>query len=200
MSDSTYCPKYFLFALRKKLAAIIHKAKSDYKSKRLKPWGHFVTMLFSVLSGCSPIRETCTGLKAYQSKLNYANIKEVPARSILSDANKKRSAAVSGAIFSHLNSLYSNAIPDSTLPPKVLSRLFLIDSTVFSLFKAILKTLGRHSANGKKKDGIKKNTMLDGTTLITVQIRFNAATNNDQQFLQFIKLPEGSFLTFGKGL
>ncbi|MBC7749622.1 MAG: transposase, partial [Methylotenera sp.] len=28
---------------------------------------------------------------------------------------------------------------------------------------------------------------------------FNAAADNDQQFLQFIQLPKGSFLTFDKG-
>ncbi len=202
--STTYVGQHILSQIlslcpQKELIPIIRKAGSDYKSKRLKTWEHFVTMLFSVLSGCSSIRETCMGLEAYQGKLNHTNIKEVPARSTLSDANKKRPSAVFGAIFSHLNSLYSNAISDSTLPPKVLSRLFLIDSTVFSLFKAILKTSGRHSADGKKKGGIKKNTMLDGATLMPVLIRFNAAADNDQQFLQFVKLPEGSFLTFDKG-
>ena len=41
--------------------------------------------------------------------------------------------------------------------------------------------------------------MLDGTTLMPGPIRFNTPADNDQQFLQFIKLPEGSFLTFDKG-
>ena len=41
--------------------------------------------------------------------------------------------------------------------------------------------------------------MLAGTTLIPVPIRFNAATDNGQQFLQFIKLPDGAFLTVDKG-
>ena len=41
--------------------------------------------------------------------------------------------------------------------------------------------------------------MLDGATLMPILIRFNAAADNDQQFLEFIKLPEGSYLTFDKG-
>ena len=99
---------------QKELAAIIHKAKSDYKSKRvIKAREHFVTILFSVLSGCSPILETCMGLKPYQSKLNHANIKNA-GKETLSDINKERSTAVSRTIFSHLNSLYCNAISDST--------------------------------------------------------------------------------------
>ena len=33
----------------------------------------------------------------------------------------------------------------------------------------------------------------------SVLIQFNAAADNDQQFLKFIQLPEGSYLTFDKG-
>ena len=186
------CPK-------NELAHLFVKAKSDYKAKRLKSWKHFVTMMFSVLAGCTSLRETCMGLEAYEGKLNHINIKKVPPRSTLSDANKRRASSVFQDIFNYLNNKYQGAISDSTLPNEVLSKLFLIDSTVFSLFKAILKTSGRHSANGKKKGGIKKNTMLDGATLMPVLIQFNAAADNDQQFLQFIKLPKGSFLTFDKG-
>lgn len=156
-------------------------------------------MMFSVLSGSTSLRETCMGLEAYEGKLNHINVKEVPPRSTLSDANRRRASSVFQEIFNYLNSKYQDAISDSTLPNEVLSKLFLVDSTVFSLFKAILKTSGRHSVNGKKKGGIKKNTMLDGATLMPVLIQFNAAADNDQQFLQFIKLPKGSFLTFDKG-
>lgn len=156
-------------------------------------------MMFCVLSGSTSLRETCMGLEAYEGKLNHINVKEVPARSTLSDANKRRKSSVFQEVFNYLNSKYQGAISDSTLPNAVLSRLFLVDSTVFSLFKAILKTTGRHSSNGRKKGGIKKNTMLEGSTLMPVLIQFNAAADNDQQFLQFIKLPKGSFLTFDKG-
>lgn len=186
------CPK-------NELAHLFAAAKSDYKAKRLKSWEHFVTMMFCVLSGSTSLRETCMGLEAYEGKLNHINIREVPARSTLSDANKRRLSVVFKNIFDHLNKRYKGAISDSTLPNEVLSKLFLVDSTVFSLFKAILKTTGRLSDNGRKKGGIKKNTMLDGATLMPLLIRFNAAADSDQQFLAFIKLPEGSYLTFDKG-
>lgn len=186
------CPK-------SELAHIFVKNKSDLNSKRLKSWEHFVTMLFAVLAGCTSLREICMGLEAYEGKLNHVNLSEVPARSTLSDANIRRPSAVFQDIFNHLNTKYNGAISDSTLPKNVLSKLFIIDSTVFGLFKAILKTSGRHAAGGKKKGGIKKNTMLQGATLMPVLVRFNAAADNDQQFLQYIKLPEGSFLTFDKG-
>ncbi len=57
------CPK-------NELAHLFKKAKSDYRAKRLKSWEHFVTMMFSVLSGSNSLRDTCMGLEAYEGKLN----------------------------------------------------------------------------------------------------------------------------------
>jgi hypothetical protein len=162
-------------------------------------WDHYVTMMFAVLSNCSSLREIQMGLEAFGGKLNHLNLAKVPPRSTLADANKKRPSAIFGEIYQELSSRYRLNLSDSTLPRNVLSKLFIIDSTVFSLFKAILKTSGRTAGDGKKKGGIKKNTMLEGTSLMPVLIRFNAAADNDQQFLKYIDLPRGSYLTFDKG-
>jgi len=59
------CPK-------NEIAHLFAKAKSDYKVKRLKSWEHFVTMMFSVLSASTSLRETCMGLEAYEGKLKPA--------------------------------------------------------------------------------------------------------------------------------
>lgn len=87
----------------------------------------------------------------------------------------------------------------STLPKAVLQNLFLLDATVFSLFKAILKTSGRHAENGRKKSGIKKNSVLHGLSLMPYFIEFSAATDHDQQIFKALKLPEGSYVIFYKG-
>jgi hypothetical protein len=53
--------------------------------------------------------------------------------------------------------------------------------------------------NGKKKGGIKKNTVIEGLTLMPSLIEFNAAAENDQQVFKALKLPSGSFVVFDKG-
>ena len=88
---------------------------------------------------------------------------------------------------------------DSTLAKPILDRLFLMDTTVFSLFKAILKTNRRHSDNGKKKGGIKKNTVLHGSFLMPHFIDFSPAADNDQNIYSKLQLPQGSYLLFDKG-
>lgn len=181
------------------LSPIIKNAQADRYYKSIKSWDHFVSMMFAVLSGCTSLREICISMEAMTGKLNHLGIEKAPARSTLADANKNRSSAVFGQIYQSLYERYKPHLSDSTLPASIRDKLFIIDSTVFSLFKAVLRTSGKHSADGKKKGGIKKNTMLEASSLMPVLIQFNAAADNDQQFLKFIELPEGSYLTFDKG-
>ena len=75
----------------------------------------------------------------------------------------------------------------------------LLDAAVFSLFKAILKTSGRSSADGKKKGGIKKNTVIHAESLMPVLLQFGAAADNDQKIYATLQLPRGSYIVFDKG-
>jgi len=139
------------------------------------------------------------GLEAFGGKLNHLNLDKVPARSTLADANQNRSSQVFARIYAELSSRFRLNLSDSRLPAAVLSRLFIIDSTVFPLFKAILNAPGKYAADGRRKGGIKKNTMLEAQSLMPTLIRFNAAAASDQLFLKAVELPAGSFVTFDKG-
>lgn len=70
-----------------------------------------------------------------------------------------------------------------------LAKLFLLDATVFGLFKAILKTSGRYAANGKKKGGIKKNTVIEATSLMPFFLQFDAAADSDHRIYKKLSLP-----------
>ena len=184
---------------KESLAPVFKSTGANKWYKSIMAWDHYVTMMFAALSGCTSLREIVTGLDAFGGKLNHLGIGKAPARSTLADANKGRKSDVFAKIYHSLAGRYHLNLSDSTLPKAVLSKLFIIDSTVFSLFKAILKTSGRTPADGKRKGGIKKNTMISAGSHLPVLVRFNAAADNDQQFLKHIELPSGSFLTFDKG-
>lgn len=184
---------------KERLAPLFSSAKANHYYKTLKGWEHYVSMMFCVLGGCTSLREISYGLAAHEGKLNHLGIAHPPARSTLSDANKHRPGKIFETIYKKLSEDYRFVLSDSTLPKYVLQQLFVVDSTVFTLFKEILKTSGRYSLNGKRKGGIKKNTVLNASTLMPQLVRFNAAADNDQQFLQHIQLPKGSYLVFDKG-
>ena len=94
---------------------------------------------------------------------------------------------------------YSIFLSDSRLSKIDLKRLFIVDSTTISLFKAILKGAGRKPKNsGKQKGGIKAHTMINAFENVPCLIRYSSAAKHDHTFLKDINLPEGSFITFDK--
>lgn len=181
------------------LNPVFQGSKANRYYKKLKCYELLMGMLYCVLSGCTTLREIEAGLAVADGKLRHLGLDYVPPRSTLSDGNKNRPSDVFKSVYEHLYKTYKPSLSDSTLPKAILQKLFLLDSTVFGLFKAILKTSGRHSMNGKKKRGIKKNTVIEGLTLMPSFIEFNAAADHDQQVFKALKLPHGSFVVFDKG-
>lgn len=181
------------------LQPIIAKTNANRYYKRLHFYEHFISMFYCVLSGCTSLREIVSGLGIAEGKLNHLGIDYVPPRSTLSDGNKQRSSDTFKAVYEHLYQKYKPSLSDSTLPKGILGKLFLLDATVFGLFKAILKTSGRYAANGKKKGGIKKNTVIEAASLMPSFIQFDAAADSDQRIYKKLSLPEGSYIVFDKG-
>ena len=175
----------------------LHKANRH--SKKLMFKDHLVTMLYAVFTGCTSIREVQAGLELCQGKLNHFNLKEMPPRSTLSDGNKKRPSSIFGAVYKQLYKKYNHIISDSSLKKEIASKLYILDSSTFSLFKAILKPAGRKRNDGKSKGGMKVHTLLKADCNMPSFIKFTAAALHDQQFYQYIKeLPDGSIITFDK--
>ena len=181
------------------LQPIIDETGANFAYKKLFAYEHFIAMQYTVLAGCTSIREVIAGLGLAQGKLNHLNINYVPPRSTLSDGNKNRDSDFFKQVYEYLYKKYKPSISDSTIPKGILQNLFLMDSTVFGLFKAILKTTGRYSQNGKIKGGIKKNTILNASTLMPHFLQFTSAAENDQSIYKKLTLPAGSFLVFDKG-
>ena len=181
------------------LQPIINQTKANRYYKRLHFYEHFISMLYCVLSGCTSLREIVSGLGIAQGKLNHLGIGYVPPRSTLSDGNKHRPADIFRAVYEQLYQQYRPSLSDSTLPKALLQKLFLLDATVFGLFKAVLKTAGRHAADGRKKGGIKKNTVIEAASLMPSFIQFDAAADSDQRIYKKLKLPQGSYIVFDKG-
>lgn len=173
--------------------------KANYRYKKLFLWDHLVSMLYGVFTHCTSLREIQYGLEVCQGKLNHLNLSRVPPRSTLSDGNKSRPSKVFGAIYQKLYETYKSLISDSTLKAETARRLYILDSTTISLFKAILKPAGRKRSDGKSKGGMKVNTLLQAETNMPSFINYMAAALHDQQFYNYIKeLPDHSIIVFDK--
>lgn len=157
-------------------------------------------MLFTVFEGYHSIREIVLGLLANAHKLQHLGINYVVKRSTLSEANERRISTVFEEIYQDVYNRHHVLLADSRLSSKDLMRLYILDSTTISLFKAILKGAGRNPKEGQKKGGIKAHTIIKASEHVPCLIRFSAAARHDHNYLKEVhKLPKGSIIAFDKG-
>lgn len=180
------------------IAKIASAEDSNRYYKKFKTVHHLFVMLFAAVSGSSTLREVVTGLAAFQSRLSHLGLAQSPGRSTLSDANRNRDSSVFGKIYYALLKHYPRVYPDSPNSKKFKDDLYVIDSTTISLFKAILKCVGRKPKSGKSKGGIKAHVMMRFRDLLPHFVQYSAASRHDRRFLDQVKLPEGAIVAMDK--
>jgi len=183
---------------RTRIQAISAKHDADRYVKKLTTYKHVIVMLYTVLEGCSSLREVIVGLLADAHKLGHLGLDYLPKRSTYSDANKRRPSQVFGDIYMDVYCHHASLLSDSRLSKEQTRRLYIMDSTTITLFKEILKGAGRKPIEGKKKGGIKAHTLINASEHVPCLIRYSAAVRHDHQFLKEIKLTKGSFITFDR--
>jgi len=175
------------------------KHNSDRYTKKFTTYEHLVTMIFTVISGCSSLREVSSIMLACEGKINHLGLKDFPKRSTLSDANKRRSSAVFADIYHLLYKRYHRFLSDSRVCEPAVKDLKIVDSSTITLFSDILKGVGRNPLNGKKKGGIKMHTMINAMEDVPCLIKFSSAATHDHTFLKDLELKKGSYVVFDKG-
>jgi transposase len=156
-------------------------------------------MLFCVISGYSSIREVILGLLSNAHKLVHLGMSYIVRRSTLSEANARRQSAVFEAIYMDVYRNHGSGLADSRLRKLDINRLYAMDSTTISLFKAILKGCGRNSKDGKKKGGIKAHTVINLGDNMPCFVRYTEAVRHDHILLKEVHLSKHSIIVFDRG-
>lgn len=94
---------------------------------------------------------------------------------------------------------YSHHLSDSRIKYLINKQIEIFDSTTISLFKDILKCVGRNPENGRKKGGIKVHTVINVYETFPKMIWFTDAAKNDQILLEKLKLYANTIYIFDKG-
>ncbi len=136
------------------------------------------------------------GLKG---KVSHFQLKHVPYRSTLSDANKRRGHLVFQDVYYSLLKEYRPIISDSQQTYSWENRIEIIDSSTISLFKDILDCVGRKPITGKRKGGIKVHTQINLQENVSKLIWYSSATTHDKQFFKHGKMEKGGIAVFDKG-
>ena len=188
------------FIDKSEVRKIAKKHGAERYVKKFSTFNHVVVMLFVALEGYLSIREVILGLLANAHKLSHLGLSYLARRSTFSEANQRRSSNVFGDIYMSVYRSHVSDLADSRLTDSDLRRLYIMDSTTMSLFKDILKGVGRNPKEGKKKGGIKAHTIIKASENVPCLIRYSEAARHDHMFLkEVLSLAAGSIITFDKG-
>lgn len=184
-------------------SAIITKAtkacQSDRYVKKFKTKDHLISMLFCAFAKCSSLREVSGAMLGLAGKTKHFQLEHIPKRSTLGDANQRRDADVFGIIYNELLRKYGHYISDSRIKDVIKKQIEIIDSTTISLFKDVLKCVGRKPKNGKRKGGIKVHTIINVDETVPKFVWFSHAAAHDHALLKKIKMDSNTIYVFDKG-
>lgn len=178
---------------------VVKNHNSDHYTKKFTTSDHLISMVFSSFANCSSLREVAGAMLGLKGKTNHFQLKNIPHRSTLSDANARRSHLVFQDIYYALYNQYRADISDSRKIYEWENKVEIIDSSTISLFKDILSCVGREPLNGKRKGGIKVHTQINLQENVPKLIWFSAATTHDKQFLKKLELERGKIAVFDRG-
>lgn len=182
---------------------IISKAtktcESDRYIKKFKTKDHLISMLFCVFAKCTSLREVSGAMLGLSGKTKHFQLDHIPKKSTLGDANQRRKSDVFGIIYNELLRKYGHHISDSRIKDVINKQIEIFDSTTISLFKDILKCVGRKPKNGKRKGGIKVHTVINVDETVPKLVWFTHSASNDHVLLSKLKMDANTIYVFDKG-
>ena len=158
----------------------VEKYNSDRYVKSFKSQDHLFSMIFCCIEKCNSLREVSGGMLGLSGKEETVRINHLPKKSTLADANKGRKIEFFEEIYNNLLKKYSFVLSDSRVEIAIGKKVKIVDSTTISLFKDILKCVGRKSVDGKSKGGIKSHTVINADEKVPNLVWFTSATTNDE--------------------
>jgi hypothetical protein len=96
-----------------KIRVLGKKHLSDHYIKKFDTSDHLISMLFSSFAHCTSLREVAASMLGLKGKMKHFQLKHIPYKSTLSDANKRRSHLVFQDVYYSLLKEYHPIISDS---------------------------------------------------------------------------------------
>jgi hypothetical protein len=177
----------------------VKQCNSDRYIKKFMTKDHLISMLFCSFAKCTSLREVSGAMLGLSGKTKHFQLNHIPKKSTLGDANQRRDADVFGKIYQKLLVKYNHVFSDSRVRDVINKQIEIFDSTTISLFKDILKCVGRNPDNGKKKGGIKVHTVINVDESVPKLVWFTEAAKHDHILLHKLKMDANTIYVFDKG-
>jgi hypothetical protein len=165
------------------LESCIKKHESDKGCSKYKTYDQFVALTFGQLNKCYTLSDISAGIGVCQSFINDLGLSQSPARSTMSDGNKKRTWKVYESLYIKLLSHYDTVLKKDnhrTIIQEIKDHsIKLIDSTTISLCLSMFDWAKFRTAKG----GIKIHTCFDDALQIPDLINITEAKTHDSKGL-----------------
>lgn len=180
-------PRWMLQSCTKQFKA--NKGCSKYKA-----YDQFVAMTFGQLNKCMTLGDISTGIGVSETYIADLGLEQSPARSTMSDGNKKRNYQVFETLYYRLLSHYERVLTKQHKTHIIKEikgqKIKLIDSTTISLCLSIFDWAKFRTAKG----GIKIHTCWDDALMIPDMVNITEAKLHDRYGLAQLIFPKSTIV------
>ncbi len=168
--------------------------KTDKGCSKYMTYDHFVALTFGQLNKCQSLNDISAGIGVSEIFINDLGLKQSPARSTMSDGNKKRDWHVFEGLYYRLLSHYKSVLKkhhNTNIIKEIKAKsIKLIDSSVISLCLSMFDWAEFRTAKG----GIKLHTAWDDTLMIPEIINITQAKVHDRYGLEQLIFPQDTII------
>ncbi len=168
--------------------------KTDKGCSKYKTYDQFVALTFGQLNKCQSLNDISAGIGVSEIFIDDLNLQQSPARSTMSDGNKKRDWHVFESLYYRLLSHYKSVLKkhhNTHIIKEIKDKsIKLIDSSVISLCLSMFDWAEFRTAKG----GIKLHTAWDDTLMIPEVVNISEAKVHDRYGLGQLIFPKDTII------
>jgi len=174
--------------------SVVQKFAGDKGCSKYKTYDQFVAMSFGQLNKCYTLNDISTGLGISYKYIKDLSLLQSPARSTMSDGNKKRNWKIFEALYQRLIIYYEKILTNSSKKlviqeVKDLS-IKLIDSTTISVCLSMFDWAKFRTAKG----GLKIHTCWNDTLMLPDIVNISEAKVHDRNGLGNLIFPKNTII------
>ena len=181
------------------LSQMTFRYKSDKHCSTYKVYDQLCSMMFGQLNNCHSLREIALGIDQSPEFLHDIGLKQSPAKSTMSDGNKKRSYQVFEAIYHQLLRRYSTTLKHregyQVIEEIKGKSIKIIDATIMSVCLSLFPWAEYRTAKG----GIKAHVSLDEGYMLPDIINITEAKVSDRRGVDDFRYPKDTIIVDDRG-
>lgn len=182
-----------------KLVRAVGTYFSDKHCQVYKTYDQLASMMFGQLNKCLSLREIAQGISIDGQFLKDVGLAQSPAKSTMSDGNKKRDYRVFEKLYylllEHYRDLFSKTDGYKVIKEIEGRNIKLVDATVISVCLQLFEWAKYRTAKG----AIKMHTSLDEATMMPEIINITQAKVSDRRGVDGFKYPKGTIVVDDRG-